>query len=44
MEEEQKIGEGVPFEHDTVQETAVEFETIRNDNGYTSILPYRNCP
>lgn len=31
MEEEQKIGEGVPFEHNTVQETAVEFETIRNE-------------
>ena len=31
MEEEQKIGEGVPFEHDTEQETAVEFETIRNE-------------
>lgn len=31
MEEEQKIGKGVPFEHDTVQETAVEFENIRNE-------------
>ena len=31
MEEEQKIGEGVSFKHDTVQETAVEFEIIRNE-------------
>lgn len=31
MEDEKKIGENVPFEHDTVQETAVEFEKIRNE-------------
>lgn len=31
MEEDRKIGEGVPFEHDSVQETAAEFDRIRNE-------------
>lgn len=31
MSEENKLGENVPFQHDHIQETAVEFENIRNE-------------
>lgn len=31
MSEENKLGENVLFEHDHIQETAVEFEKIRNE-------------
>lgn len=31
MSEEKKLGENVPFQHDHIQETAEQFEKIRNE-------------
>ena len=31
MSEEKKLGEGIPFQHDHIQETAKAFENIRNE-------------